>query len=243
MVYTIHAGHNPDGKVGCGAIGLIKESTENRKVKNELIRILRARGLEVYDATVDNGGSASDVLQKIVKKCNAHNVDLNISIHFNAGAKTKTNNKTTGVEVWCYSRESKTAVSYAEKVCKEISKLGFTNRGVKFSKGLYVLKHTKKPTILIECCFCDDPDDVKIYDGVKMAEAIATAITGAKVVSIPYQVKTPADFPVYNQARFDSTIVMFIKNAGVYTITEEKNGFGKLKSGIGWVNLVKAKRI
>ena len=33
MKINVHAGHNPDGKIDCGAVGLIKESTEARKVK------------------------------------------------------------------------------------------------------------------------------------------------------------------------------------------------------------------
>ena len=41
MDLNIHAGHNPDDKSACGAIGLIKESTENRNVKNDLIDILK----------------------------------------------------------------------------------------------------------------------------------------------------------------------------------------------------------
>lgn len=36
MKFNVHAGHNPDGKIACGACGLIKESTEARKVKKEL---------------------------------------------------------------------------------------------------------------------------------------------------------------------------------------------------------------
>ena len=27
MKINVHAGHNPDGKIACGAVGLIKEST------------------------------------------------------------------------------------------------------------------------------------------------------------------------------------------------------------------------
>lgn len=30
MKVNIHAGHNPDGKIACGACGILKESTENR---------------------------------------------------------------------------------------------------------------------------------------------------------------------------------------------------------------------
>ena len=35
MKINVHAGHNPDGKIACGAVGLIRESTEARKVKKE----------------------------------------------------------------------------------------------------------------------------------------------------------------------------------------------------------------
>ena len=36
MKINIHAGHNPNGKVACAAIGLLDESTENRNVVKEL---------------------------------------------------------------------------------------------------------------------------------------------------------------------------------------------------------------
>lgn len=49
MRFNIHAGHNPDGMVACGAIGIIKESTEARKVKDKLIVILRNAGHTAYD--------------------------------------------------------------------------------------------------------------------------------------------------------------------------------------------------
>jgi N-acetylmuramoyl-L-alanine amidase len=37
MIINVHAGHNPDGKVACGAIGIIRESTEARRVKDAVI--------------------------------------------------------------------------------------------------------------------------------------------------------------------------------------------------------------
>lgn len=81
MKINVHAGHNPDGKIACGAVGLIKESTEARKVKKEVIRLLRKKGHKVYDCTCTNGTSQTDVLKRIVTKCNKHKVDLDISIH------------------------------------------------------------------------------------------------------------------------------------------------------------------
>ena len=133
MRINVHAGHNPAGKVACGAVGLINESTENRRVKDEVISQLRQLGHTVYDCTVDNGTGQKDVLNKIVAKCNAHVVDLDVSIHFNAGAKDERGNgKTTGVEVFVYSAASK-AKAFAEKVCRAIAGIGFRSRGVKIS--------------------------------------------------------------------------------------------------------------
>lgn len=177
MVINVHAGHNPDGKTACGAIGLIKESTEARQVKEAVIKMLKAQGHTVYDCTVDNGTSQSDVLKKIVSKCNVNTVDLDVSIHFNAGASKIFDKKTTGTEVLVYNTSSK-AYSYAQKIVNAISALGFKNRGVKTSKTLYFLKNTKNPALLIECCFVDDPDDVELYNVDKMAQAIVKGITG-----------------------------------------------------------------
>ena len=181
MRINVHAGHNPAGKVACGAVGLINESTEARRVKEEVISQLRHVGHTVYDCTVDNGTGQQDVLKKIVAKCNAHIVDLDVSIHFNSGAGDKAGNgRTTGVEVLLYSNASR-AYREAEKVCKEVAVLGFKNRGLKYRPNLAVLKNTKSPAMLIECCFVDDKDDVQLYNYQDMASAIVCGITGQRV--------------------------------------------------------------
>lgn len=180
MRINVSAGHNPDGKVACGAVGLLKESTEARRVTNEVVRLLKEQGHTVYNCTCDNGTSQGDVLKKIVAKCNQHTVDLDVSIHFNAGASAqKKDGKTTGIEVLVYREDSK-SVAAAQRVDKQISDLGFKNRGVKIRNGLYFLRKTKSPAMLIECCFVDDGDDAALYDYKKMAAAIVQGITGVK---------------------------------------------------------------
>ena len=182
MKINVHAGHNPDGKVACGAIGLIKESTEARKVKDEVIRLLQSLGHTVYDCTEENGKNQSDILTKIVKKCNAHAVDIDVSIHFNAGGGK-------GTEVYVYSTNSGSK-SYAQNVVNAISGLGFANRGVKTNPNLYVLKHTSSPAILIECCFVDSQTDVNLYNYKTMAQAIVKGITGQTVKESEPEKKT-----------------------------------------------------
>lgn len=171
MVINVHAGHNPDGKIACGAAKYIKESTEARAVKDLVISKLKALGHTVYDCTVDDGISQSDVLSKIVKKENLHKTDLDISIHFNAGGGE-------GVEVFCYNEKSE-VIPTATRICDQISKLGYKNRGVKFRSSLYVLRYSHNPSILIEACFVDSKTDTNRYN----AEAMATAIVNGVITS------------------------------------------------------------
>lgn len=191
MILNIHAGHNPDGRTACGAIGIIRESTEARRVKDEVISQLKQLGHTVYDCTCENGRNQTDVLQKIVAACNTHTVDLDVSIHFNSGAKDLTGNgATTGTEAWIYSASGR-AKTYAEDICKAISNEGFRNRGVRVNPGFYVLKHTKAPAVLVECCFVDDRDDAERYDCQKMASAIVYGITGQRIPEVPGSTAAP----------------------------------------------------
>lgn len=168
MRFNIHAGHNPDGKIACGAVGIIKESTEARLVKNEVIRLLREVGHTVHDCTVDDGVSQNNVLSKIVQKCNANAVDYDISIHFNAG-------NGSGTECYVYPNDDNSK-KMGDAICTSIAKLGFKNRGTKENRELYVLRRTNSSAILVECCFVDSSTDTSLYKASEMAFAIASAL-------------------------------------------------------------------
>ena len=178
-IYCISAGHNPDGKVACGATGLLKESTEARKITKEVVSLLKKNGYTAYNCTTNTGTSQSDVLKKAVSYHNKRNAILNVSIHLNSGrADEKGDNKVGGTEVLVYSNTGiKKEVS--ERYLKKMEKLGFTNRGIKIRTDLYFLKKTINPSILIEVCFVDDKDDYNLYQKVgykRIAQAIVNAI-------------------------------------------------------------------
>ena len=177
--YNVHGGHNPSGKVACGAKGLLDESKEDRKIAKAIIKYLKKGGATVYDCTVENGKSQSDVLVKICAKCNAHSVKQDYSVHLNSGRNDKKGDKKNGgFEVWAYSWDSsKKAV--ANRCRKKMKELGFTDRGLKTSKDLYYLRHTKAPAMLFEICFVDDKDDYLLYRTVgadRIGKALAEAI-------------------------------------------------------------------
>ena len=168
--YNVHGGHNR--KVP-GASGYLDEVTEDRKVKDAVIKYLRAAGHTVYDCTDDAGTTQSKNLANIVAKCNAHSgITLDISIHLNAGGGT-------GCEVYYTSSKGKT---YARKVSAAVaSALGIKDRGAKESDTLYVLNHTTAPAILVECCFVDSKTDKSKWNADKCAKAIVETVTGKSV--------------------------------------------------------------
>jgi len=180
MKINVHGGHN---KLTPGAYNLLDELTEDRKVKAKVINLLRTAGNTVYDCTDDKGKTENDNLVNIVKKCNAHKVDIDVSIHLNCGRNDKKGDGVTGgVEVYVYDKSKNSPVTSAELVATNISKtLGIHNRGVKVNSSLYVLWGTNSPAMLIECCFVDDKDDVKKWDADKCAKAIAEGIMGKKI--------------------------------------------------------------
>lgn len=177
--YNISAGHNPPGKVACGACGLLDESRENRLITKEVIRLLKSYAQKVYDCTCNNGKSQSDVLKKIVEKCNKRSVILDISIHLNSGRNDpKGDQKAAGCEIYC-SADIGIKKEVSKQIRKNMVKLGFLDRGTKTTNNLYYLNHTVNKAILVEVCFVDDKDDYEIYKKIgykKIAEAIAKGI-------------------------------------------------------------------
>lgn len=207
MNITVHAGHNPDGMIACGAVGYLKESTEARNVCQRVYDSLLGV-LDVEDVTINDGKGNLDVLRRICAQCNKEKRDANISIHFNASKlETISDSKNDGAEIWLYNEDSELK-ELAESVLNNLEQQGYTNRGVKYSEHLYVLKYTESPTMLIECCFVDDIDDAALYDEQIVSNAITDAIIAWKKKKEPLDnlpklmynesnIKTNADFIDY----------------------------------------------
>ena len=175
MVYNVHGGHS---LVCRGAAALLDEVIEDRKVKNRVIKLLRAAGHTAYDCTDDAGATQNENLAAIVKKCNAHQAFLDISIHLNSGRNDSTGDGSTGgVEVYGYDAGTQ---EIGADICSGIAAaLNLNNRGFKINTGLYVLRSTKSPAILIECAFVDDKDDADRWDADRCADAIVKALIGS----------------------------------------------------------------
>ena len=149
---NISSGHS----INCqGASDIINEVTEARKVVDRIYQMCKAMGIEVYKYH-DTSSSSSQNLVNITNWHNQFKDGIDISIHFNAYQHTS---NSMGTEV-CYYSQSQLAGQISSAISKAS---GLKDRGAKERKGLYVLKNTNKPMILIEICFCDSSYDVQKY--------------------------------------------------------------------------------
>ena len=175
MRIAVRGGHVP--KV-TGARGLIDELTEDRKVKDSLIKYLRQLGCEVYDVTPhDNTPTLNSELAYGVNRSNILGVDLFISIHFNKAYEYY--NGGLGTEVCVHS-----PFDIAQRVVNGLASLGFKNRGQKVRNNLYELNRTKMKAMIIEICFVEASEDVALYKELGydlIGKTIAQAITNNNI--------------------------------------------------------------
>lgn len=290
------AGHT---KTSTGASAVINEVGENRPLFKRIKELLIEVGNKFNDVTPPESYAYPPELEYGIAQVNKYRPDIFFSIHFNSfnGAK--------GSEV-CVYPNTKLAIDMGKRITKNLSDLGFYNRGVKDRTDLGELKNTVCPAMVIETCFVQDPD-ASLYKklGVeKVARAIANGIDSRVSLNPPATSNPPANnsgelyrvrkswddvasqkgayanlesakalcdknsgysvydskgnkvYPITNSNSTSYTVKITgdvvnirsgagtnypvkgtVKQGEVYTIVEEKNGFGKLKSGAGWISL------
>ncbi|WP_291562133.1 MULTISPECIES: N-acetylmuramoyl-L-alanine amidase [unclassified Clostridium] len=168
MKIAIDCGHTLGG-ADYGAVGVKAESVLTREVGTRVISKLKALGHTVINCTIDNCNNLGKSLAYRVNKANTNNVDLFISIHFNCF-----NGQAHGTEVFTWGGEQ---FQEATRVLNNLVGFGYANRGIKDGSNLYVIRNTRARSMLIECCFCDNREDMNKYDAEKMANAIVEGIT------------------------------------------------------------------
>ena len=194
---AVRGGHT---EKATGASALIDELTEDRKVKDAVIKYLRKLGYEVLDVTpsVNYTSNESTDLAYGVNKANEWGADLFVSIHFNKAYDSY--NGALGSEVCVYSENE-----IAQRVVNTLGALGFKNRGQKVRTN-YELKNTKMKAMIVETCFVEATEDVELYKKLgadAIGKAIAEAIVNDKVSESDTPVKKeevskPVQAPVSN---------------------------------------------
>lgn len=247
MIVNIYAGHNPDGKIGSGNVGIISESTEARKIKDYIMKMILVKGYRPIDCTCNNALKLEDINNTIIKNCKLNNVDFSVGIHFS------NNRSNDGCSINISKYHKSVLRNMGDNILKRMEYLGFNNNGRIPMFNDPELDNIEN-LIIINCCNIDSKKDCSIYNPIDIATAISEGIGdtfGVKKVEVLYKVKvnvyktaikrTPGpDKPVSVDMRGNNIYKSFGTKLG---IIEEKNNWGRLKSGEGWINLSQTIRV
>lgn len=169
MKILLIAGH---GQGDPGAVGNgYRECDLTREAVSNIGKYLKCFAeVEIFDFNRD--------MYKYIKSGSKYpftDFDYVFEVHFNA-----LNKNAYGTEILVHQNESGTDVENA--IIRNISALGFTNRGVKRRTDLLVMNTVKKvygvSYALAEICFIDNKNDISKYiaNADKVAKAIAEGI-------------------------------------------------------------------
>ena len=104
------------------------------------------------------GTSNSSSLRLRVADANSWGADYFLSLHTNASGSPSA----TGIEAFAFSEPS-VAFSLGTDILESLSQTtGLRNRGMKVRNGLYVLRKTAMPAVLIELGFITNPNDARL---------------------------------------------------------------------------------
>jgi N-acetylmuramoyl-L-alanine amidase len=156
----IDQGHNPQNP-NAGAEGNdLREQDLVFRIGILLADLLLANGnFEILVSrpaiTTQLGTSTASSLATRVNQANEWGADYFLSLHTNASS----NSSASGVEAYAFFRPS-AAFTLGTIILEELSEsTGLRNRGMQVRTGLYVLRKTQMPAVLIKLGFITNPRD------------------------------------------------------------------------------------
>ena len=252
------AGHGANDPGACTSQGI--ERDEARKVVARLVELFKNYKDISVDVYPTNRNCYSDVTTSRVQ-VNMANYDYVFEVHFNSATASA-----RGTEVWVTPTESSIAVekrivdnlSSVGFTNRGVKKEYFAVISFAKNKGV--------SSALVEVCFISNQNDMNLYRNKfeqvcnAMVSGIADGFGLQKNPGVKNPETKPVDKPsptpppttgfkpyvvkVVNAAIYvldapspDANIVRTVYKGNAYTIVDAKNGYGKLKSGLGWINL------
>ena len=252
------AGHGANDPGACSSYGI--ERDETRKVVSRLAELFKNYNDVDVDIYPIDRNCYSDVTTSRVQ-VNMANYDYVFEVHFNSATASA-----RGTEVWVTPTESSIAVEKRivdNLASVGFSNRGVKKE---YFAVISFAKNKGVSSALVEVCFISNQNDMNLYRNKfeqvcnAMVSGIADGFGLQKTPGVKNQETKPVDKPsptpppttgfkpyvvkVVNAAIYvldapspDANIVRTVYKGNAYTIVDAKNGYGKLKSGLGWINL------
>ena len=262
MKIAIDAGHGsntagkrtPDG---------YREHWANVKVASFFAQAMDRCGVSYIKTGWNDNNSKDDPdtsLSSRQRAIKAAGCDYSISFHFNAYGDGKSYNNGEGIETLISNKAPADSRRMADCIQKHlIEGTKQKNRGVKSASLAMCNCSTMrtKASVLIECGFMTNKRESELMQSdafcLECAEEAAKGFceyAGVKYIPsgshqpstkpsfVPYLVKVTADsLNGRSGPGVSYKVNEKVKKGEVYTIVEEQNKWGKLKSGAGWISL------
>ena len=172
----IDQGHNPSGfNTGAEGNGYFEQDI-TYEIGRRLYNLLHSndeftpRLSRPTPETILGTSNSSSLVQR-VNEANSWPADIFLSLHNNAAE----NPNASGNEALVYSRSSTVATALSEHILEQLTlTTGLRNRGIVYRPGLYVLKKTTMPAMIIEMGFISNPYDADLL--VNSSYLFATGI-------------------------------------------------------------------
>lgn len=247
---TLDAGHGYNTPGKRAADGSFREWEINDRVADYLQPMLESKGITVYrldDTTGQTDVSLNTRLQRAIN----YNSDLHVSIHQNAVGDEW--HPATGTETYYSVLGSEKSQNLAKQVAQKMANyIGTNNRGDKGTTNeLFITREFTRAGIdsnLYEGLFMSNQQDVEQMKTEEYANSYAKAIAESilstyrsEISSEPFTVRVKKDLnetlTVRNKPHYTGEYVTEIAPGTVVTIVSVKDGWGELKSGLGYINL------
>ena len=247
---TIDAGHGHNTPGKRAVDDSFREWDVNDRVADYLQPMLESKGITVYrldDTTGQTDVSLNTRLQRAIN----YNSDLHVSIHQNAVGDEW--HPATGTETYYSVLGSEKSQNLAKQVAQKMANyIGTNNRGDKGTTNeLFITREFTRAGIdsnLYEGLFMSNKEDVEQMKTDEYANSYAKAIAESilstyrsEISNEPFTVRVKKDLnetlTVRDKAHYTGNMTGEIAPGTVVTIVEVQNGWGKLKSGLGWINI------
>ena len=247
---TIDAGHghNTPGKRAVN--DEFREWDINDAVADYLQPMLESKGITVYRLD-DTTGETDVSLNTRLNRAISYNSDLHVSIHQNAVGDEW--HEATGTETYYSVLGSQKSQDLAKQVANKMAEyINTRNRGSKGTTNeLFITREFTNVGIdanLYEGLFMSNKEDVEQMQTSEYANSYAKAIAESilstyrsEISSEPFVVRVKKDLnetlTVRNKPHYTGEYVTELVPGECVTIVSVKDGWGELKSGIGYVNI------